>query len=465
MVKFKPDFERRHPRTALIIAIVALINLGLVFFDLTYFNLRPVYRQYLPDITQIYDPVKGVEVHPETQYYQMQVDRLKGQFAEYELQSPQVEDSLQELRILSQQLTTAFAAPRGEEVLATVQQNMRTRTGQPFTRDAFDQFWSSAYLEQQGWQQELAFWDAQIQPFFQTNYYRRVNSWGAAIDYFWLIDLPFVLIFAVDMLMRILLIRRRNPDLTWIDVVLREWYDLLLLLPFWRWLRIIPVALRLYLVDILDLEPIRVQVQRDTIVTVGADLAGIVGIQIIDQMKESLREGNPIEWLSSALPDQDSSTNGINPQEMVAITDQLYDTSVHHILPRIQPDIEELVQHSLTRTLEQMTVYSQLHHMPGVGRILTQVVQQLSNSIVQGIYQSLRGALSDSEGKEITDRLQHNLRKAIAEEFDQDKTLQEVQSRLLDVLEEFKSKYVRALAEAGGEKLAERTEVLHRQVS
>lgn len=186
MVRFKPPFERRYPRTERIVAIVALINLGLVFFDFTYLNLRQVYKQYLPSIVQVYDPVKGVEANPETEYYQTQVDNLAAQLAQANSQPAQVESSLSELRVLSQRLMTenTFVAPNGEYALATIQHNIRARTGETFASDAFNVFWSSAYLEQQGWQQELQFWNTQVRPFLQANYYRRANQLGAAVDYF-----------------------------------------------------------------------------------------------------------------------------------------------------------------------------------------------------------------------------------------------------------------------------------------
>jgi hypothetical protein len=59
MVNIKPYFERHYPRLESIIAVIALINLALVAFDLTYLHLRPVYRQYLTAVTRIYDPVPG----------------------------------------------------------------------------------------------------------------------------------------------------------------------------------------------------------------------------------------------------------------------------------------------------------------------------------------------------------------------------------------------------------------------
>lgn len=468
MVKFKSYFERRYPRLERIIAIVALINLGLVFFDSTYLNLRQVYKQYLPSITRAYDPVKGITVHPRTEVYQTQVDQLQSQLSQYDVRSPQVEDSLLELRNLSQELITerVFVAPNGDYALVTIQHTLQQRTGQPLARDAFNEFWSAGYLEQQGWQQELAFWDDQISPFFQTNYYRRVNALGGPVDYFWLIDLPFMLLFAVDIVLRILSTHRRNPDLIWANVILRRWYDIFLLLPFCRWLRAIPVSLRLYQVDLLDLEPVRAEAQRDIIVTVGTDLAGIVGIEIIEQMQDSIRHGDLIDWVASVASQPDETASGeVDPQEeMMAIANHLYDVSMNRVLPRLQPDIEDLVQHSLNRTLKQMPGYPQLHHLPGLGQVSTQLIQQLSNSVVQGLYRSITGPLSDPEGKEITDRLQQNLREAIAEEFNQHKTSHEIQSRLLGVLEKFKYKYVKALAEAGGENLADRSELLHQQI-
>lgn len=498
MVKFKPFFDRRYPGVERIIAIVALINLGLVFFDLTYLNLRQVYRQYLPAITRVYDPVKGIIAHPETQYYQAQIDELADHLAQNGLQSPQVDDALAELRSLSQRLIAEnpFAGANQENAWAAVQQHLRARTEEPFAREAFSRFWSAAYLAEQGWQQELAFWDAQIRPLVEANYYRRVDQAGRAIDYFWLLDLPFVILFATDILARMLSLRYRNSDLTWLNVGLRRWYDLFLLLPFWRWLRIIPVALRLYQVDLLDLEPIRTEAQRDTIVLVGADLAGIVGIQLIEQMQTAIRQGDLLSWLSSFedsnhdsnrllsdsadrlsnpesdhAPGQNSDQDSPNPapalvdqQEVAAIANHLYDVSLHQILPRIQPDLEDLVQHSLTNTLEQVPGYAQLSHLAGLGRVSTQVVQQLANSVVHGVYHAMTGVLLDPEGKEITARLQRNLRIAIVEELGQDHAAQEIQNRLVDILEHIKQNYVKAVVEASGEELAERTEVLHRQI-
>ena len=466
MVKTKPYFERHYPRLERIVAIIALINLALVVFDLTYLNLRPVYRQYAAVVTRIYDPVKGIVAHPQTEQYQAQVEGLKTQLTQADLRSPGVETSLADLQTLSQRLVSeqAFAQPHGSQALVTIQQALQARTGQFSAQDALSQFWTVDYLEQRGWQAELELWERQIQPFFQANYYRTVSRWGAPTDYFWLIDLPFVLIFAVDVGARIVATRRRHPGLTWVEAMLRRWYDLFLILPFWRAWRILPVALRLYQVDVLNLDPVQAEAQREVIVTVGADIAGISGIEIIEQLQDSIRQGELLKWIALIDPVDNGVGELVAEEEMTAIANRLYQVGVDNILPQVQPDIEDLVQHSLTKTLEQMPGYPQVKHLPGLALFSTQV-QSLSQSVAQSLYGSIAGSLLDAEGTAITARLQHHLREAIAAELSQHNTRYEIESRLVSALDKFKYKYVKALAESGGEMLAEHTELLRRQIS
>lgn len=72
MVKFRPYFEQQYPQRERCIAILALVNLLLVFFDLSYLNLRNVYLQVVPALTRLYDPVKRIQPHPQTDRYLQQ---------------------------------------------------------------------------------------------------------------------------------------------------------------------------------------------------------------------------------------------------------------------------------------------------------------------------------------------------------------------------------------------------------
>jgi hypothetical protein len=213
MTRFTPDFERRHFFRERIVAILALINLGLVFFDLSYLYARDFYLQTIPGLTQFYDPVKGIKPHSETENYLQQVKALESELAAVPLQSPQIESKLEQLRQFSPNIleNNSFAATNKSGILEKIKEEIRQRTGKTSAQEALITFWSQDYLDNRDWQQELAFWNTQIRPLVQSNYYRDIDKFGF-IDYFWLIDLPFVAVFAGDLVIRISSIKRRHSQ-------------------------------------------------------------------------------------------------------------------------------------------------------------------------------------------------------------------------------------------------------------
>ena len=248
-----------------LIAILAIVNLVLIFFDLSYLYLRDFYLQTFPALTQAYDPVKGIESHSETQNYLNKVNELQEQVSQTGLQSPQAAELLEQLQIISRQMIedNPFDVANKSNMLEKIKNEMRSRVGEDSARSAFAVFWSQAYLSQVGWQQEINFFNTQIRPLIETNYYRDINRFGKSLDRFWLIDLPFVILFALEILARTYYISRRKPELSWLEALLRRWYDIFLVLPFWRWLRVIPVTLRLYQAHLLNLEPFRKELNYD----------------------------------------------------------------------------------------------------------------------------------------------------------------------------------------------------------
>lgn len=175
-------------------AVLAVLNLVLVGFDLTYLNARSLYLQFIPGLVQVYDPIKGIHAHPETQRYLEQVSDLKAQVAQTGLDNPEAKAALAELRQSSQALIQNDPFIGDNATVETIQQNLKTRTGAESVFGAFDRFWSLEHLTAETWPTELEFWNQQIQPLLAANYYRQVNQFGYPIDYFWLIDLPFTLI-------------------------------------------------------------------------------------------------------------------------------------------------------------------------------------------------------------------------------------------------------------------------------
>ena len=73
--------------------------------------------------------------------------------------------------------------------------------------------------------------------------------------------------------------------------MLWRWYDIFLLLPFWRLLRVLPVTIRIHQAKMPDLEPIRTQISRGFVANFAQELTEVVVIQLINQMQQSITTG------------------------------------------------------------------------------------------------------------------------------------------------------------------------------
>ena len=434
-----------------LIAIVAVVNLCLVLFNLSYLPWRDFYFQEFPSLSQLYDPFKGIEPHRETQRYLQKVNELE-QVIQTELQSPQVENLLEELRSLSDQMIqdNPFAGANKSGTLENIKHRMRDHVGKGSSREAFASFWSQAYLSEFGWQQEINFFNAQIQPLIKTNYYRSIGTNGKFIDRFWIIDSPFVVLFALDFLVRTFYISRHQVGLTWLEAMLRRWYDLFLLLPFWRWLRVISVMIRLYQADLLRFELIRAEIKHEFVANFAEELTEIVGIRLINQVQETIQRGD-VTWLFRS--DRRPYIHVNNTDELKAIAARLLNLSVYQVFPKIQPDIEALLHHSIESILNQSPVYQQLRNVPGVGHLPAQLTEKLVADISQSTYSTLTTFLEDPVVAELSNQIIQNFSSTLKVEVQKKQNIQEIQVLLVDLLEEIKINYVKGIAEEGVEKM------------
>jgi hypothetical protein len=226
---------------------------------------------------------------------------------------------------------------------------------------------------------------------------------------------------------------------------------------------VIPVTLRLYQANLLNLDPFRKQLNYDFAASFAEELAELVGVEVIDQMQESIRRGDVTRWLlhpESRQPYvQVNNTNEVN-----AIATRLVNISVYDVLPQIQPDVEALVHHSLNSTLSQSSIYQQIQNVPGLSHFPTQITEKLAKDLSQTAYKNLRNALEDPVGAELTSRLIGNFRDALELELQKKPNRQEFESLLVDLLEEFKINYVRGITEGGLERALEEVEQLHRNL-
>jgi len=460
-------------------ALVASANLLLVLFDLSYVPLRDFWLQgniqifqfklKLPMpmlLTQSYDWVKGIEPNRDTVYYLQQAELLEQQVAELGLRSDPVQEQLERLQDLSVEMVNEnpFLLAGKAGTLERIKNRMRDRMEVDSSKLAFKTFWSREHLSQAGWLEEVEFFNQEIRPLIETNYFRRPGTNSQFFDRFpEIIDFPFVCFFAVEVLIRIFFIRRRHPSLSWREAALWRWYDVFLFLPVVRWLRVLPVMIRLGDADWLDFETVRGQFSRGFIATFAGELTETIAVQAINQLQGSVRRGEVARLLLPALSKEYVDINDTNEvEEIVRLLAQLI---VYQVLPKIQPDLEALLYHNIEHVLSQSPAYQSLQRLPGLGNLQTQLTRQLVaqgsqllTSISQTTYDTF--AQPDARATELTEQLVEHFNEALGGAVQNQETLKRLQSLISDLLEEIKLNYVRNLSEEDFEQILEESQQL-----
>ena len=449
-----------------IMAITATVNLVLVVFDLSYVPWRDFYFRRVPEITRLYDPIKGIEPHRDTKKYLEAVAGLENQVTQTGLISPQVKAKLAEVRFLSKEMidTNPFAGAGKSGTLEKIKNRMREHIGQESSKAAFNTFWSQEYLSKHGWNQEIDFFNQKIRPGIAKNYYRKIGENGEFLDNFWIIDLPFVILFATELLGRTFLIKRKYSHLSWLEAILWRWYDLLLLIPFWRWLRVIPVTIRLDQAKLIDFYVIRRQIHQGILANFAEEITEIVVVQVINQFQGSIQRGEITRWLLES--DHARSYIDINNiNEVEAITGLLMKTLVNQVLPKIQPEVNAILCHSMEIACQQLPGYNNILMLPGLGKAQTQISEQLATQITNNIYAALSSTIKDPIAAKLSTQLIEKFTTSFTSEIKKKQVLQEIQSLLNDFLEEVKINYVQRLSQEDIDKILEETRKMRTESS
>lgn len=439
-----------------IVALVALCNLVIVLFDTSYIRFRDIYLGLAPGLTQWYgDVFKGIEPERSTVSYLETVEKLEEQVAQTGLMSIQAQTLLQDLRERSRAMIdeNPFEIANKSGTLERIKNLMRDRIEVDSAKAAFDRFWSQEYLTRPGNANEIDFFNEEIKPLMLTNYFRGIGEDGGPRDDFWQLDGWFVLFFAAELLARTFYVSRRYKNYTWLDAALLRWYDLFLLLPIWRWLRVISVTVRLNQSQLVNLVPLRNRINRILITSFAVELTEVVVLRIIDQFQNLIREGDVARWLLTTGTGRYIDINGVN--EVQAITERVASLMLYQVLPQVKPEVDALLNHTIRQALDQAPGYKGFQQLPGIGNLPDQMTQQLVSVISQNLYQTLIGALEDKEGSALVEQLTGKVGDTVRTEIQQDKTIEELQTWTVALLEEVKINYVRQLSVEDVERLME----------
>ncbi|AFY69560.1 hypothetical protein Pse7367_1266 [Thalassoporum mexicanum PCC 7367] len=429
-------------------AVVAIINFGLVLFNLSYVPLRDIYLREIPIVVHYYDPIKNIEPHPDTEQYLDTVDALTTQLATNEpsepsepseLRSPQIINLLSDLRQQSQSLLdrNPFIVANKFGTFARLRRIMQAQMGTNSAAEAFKQFWSPTYLEEAGISQALAFFDAKVRPLLAINYYRSIDINGDFIDNFWRIDIFFVVFFGAEFLLRTFIRSLRKPTVSWWDAILRRWYDLIMITPIWRWLRIIPVVAKLHQSRLINLERIMAQVTYEPAAYLADRVSQFLLVRLVDQVQDSVNQGEVARMLL-----QDGSYIQVsNIDKIEAISDRLLQLTIYKVVPQIQPELKSFLRHSLEESFKQFEFYEGLKNLPLIGMLPQGATDQLADYLSQSIGDVMALSYADEEGRELLDRLTEQVKQVLRTELQDVATQKELQNLLSDLLEELKINY------------------------
>lgn len=454
--------------TERLLILIAWANLLLVAFHISYVPLRSWYLRGAllvrdwgaetpwigkivgppGDVRLFYDPIVGIEPERQTLSYVKAVDVLVSELERGGIESPKVPPLLADLRDRSNEMIdqNPFAVADRTGSLEIIKNRMRDRLDLESSTKAFEVFWSVDYLRDRTWIKELKFFDREIRFQLQSNYFRSIGEDGQPADYFGILDTPFIMLFALDFLVRTWWIRRRYSALSWQAAAFSHWWDLIFLLPFARWMRIIPVVVRSNKARFPNLEPIRALVSRGILAGIASELTEVVVLEFIYGLQNSVKSGALSQQILDVASNPYVEINDVN--EFQAILDRLVRLSLYRVLPDVQQDLSQLLAYQMEAVLTRSPAYQALRALPGFSNLSNQLANQVAanlSAIATNMPQKAYDKFStpDPKGEELLDKLVADASASFRKGLAEPETQRELQALIFDLLEELKLSYIK----------------------
>ena len=490
-----------------IMALIVLINYIFVIFDITYIPLRDFWLQgrvqfYIkigkfereipqPPLTVIpaslskfitnYDIIKGIEPYRDTSQYLQRVtdlnqgvDQLVSEQAFTNSNGgtdsnsqENIDKILADLRKKSQEMIeeNPFQIANKTGTLERIKNKMREHvfeTEDNSAKEAFANFWSEANFREHGWRDELNFFDQEIRPLIATNYFRPVGENGEPVNNFGLLDSPFFLLFLTEFLARTWFISRRHTGVSWFDAMLWRWYDIFLLIPLFRFLRIIPLTIRLDQAKLIDFKAIKKQASQGFVAGIAQDLTEVVIIQVVNQIQGTIEDGTIRNILIERNTNQYVDINDVN--ETAELVKLMANLVINKVIPDIRPEAEEFIRYNVDKALTQTPAYQGLENLPGIKTVQHQLTERLVSQLYEGLSVGLQGLLiEDPEFDILLEKLIEKFSNSLGTELQQEHSIDQIESLLRDLLEEIKINYVQNLSQENIENILEQTRALRQE--
>ena len=239
-----------------------LLNFSLILFDYLYLEelpfgkntLRDVFRNTIPAVTESYDSVKGIEPHRFTESYIQDYKLFKEAVLRDDVLTSRKYAGLlyekSENMIDMPSGSGPFSSGKGDGQLEVIKNHMKRFAGTDSARDGFGVFFIVDGIEKNDLENRFVFFEKNILPVLEKNYYRSIDEDGKFLDHFYLIDRWFVYFFIFDFLSRWIVFAGASSFKKFYLFPVRRWYEVFnLFYPhhavWFRLMRALPLYIRM----------------------------------------------------------------------------------------------------------------------------------------------------------------------------------------------------------------------------
>jgi len=417
---------------------VATVNLVLILFDLTYLVMRPAYFRYVPLVTRIYDPVKGIEPHPLTQELLGEAEATRHLVA-LDPEAPGLTARVARLReltlrVLEENPFERAGQSRKLELIKVIlaQQTQGSTLGLD-SREALGrmatEFWPTDPSELR---RRLEVFDDRIRPLLIGNYFREFDAGGKLTDHFWIIDLPFLTLFIVEFAVRWALAIRRATYARWFFFPLFNWYDLLGLMPF--------TELRVF--RLFRIASIYMRLRRSEVTRVGKDvlsrsvayvsniiaeeISDVVALRILSETQDEIRDGTHVRIFEDTLARHRGRLQRVAAD---TVRDVLADETTRERL-------RELLRLNLETAVETTTA---LRAVPLPQTVLRPLVRGVGHVVLDATLETVTVTLASEDGRHAVEGLVDSVLDRLLDGPGRDAVQHLSEEISLDVLDQMKA--------------------------
>jgi hypothetical protein len=364
-------------------------------------------------VTRIYDPVKGIEPHPLTEALLDEIETTRA-LVQRAPGSPELPAHLEDLRSLTLRvfLENPFERSGQTDLLNVLEQGLADATGSrqadlanpDALGRAVSRFWPDEPTELRYRLDQLS---PDLRRSIELNYYRSYDRSGRLTDHFWILDLPFLILFWIEFLVRWVLALRRHTYDKWFFFPIFNWYDLLGLIPLrtfriFRLFRLVSMYMRLRRSELSVVGQdffSRAVAYISNIIT--EEVADRVALRILSELSEEIEDGTHNRIVRSTIePRLDEIQHVIARQIYEVLTDPV---TLHNVRTLLNLNLEAAVDES-----------EAFRSVPMPKVILKPLVRATGEVILDTALEAISATLDSVEGQRALEAVASSILDAVA---------------------------------------------------